>query len=149
MVFLWFSYGFPQLPMVKSQDFRAATSATPFPSALLLVGLEHTVGPPRRFFGFKNSQLLSAKWEMESDGDQWDQSHGSEYIELLDQFQSPSTIDQYRSITILSMDFQSISNSHHFIIQFPQWFHDGNLPLRLADRWLRLADRWLSCLKNI
>jgi hypothetical protein len=69
-IFLWFSYGFPQLPMVKSQDFRAATSATPFPSALLLVGLEHTVGPPRRFFGFKNSQLLSAKWEMESDGDQ-------------------------------------------------------------------------------
>ena len=111
MVFLWFSYGFPQLPMVKSQDFHAATSATPFPSALLLVGLEHTVGPPRRFFGFKNSQLLSAKWEMESDGDQ---SHGSEYIELLDQFQSPSTIDQYRSITILSMDFQ-FSSFHHSI----------------------------------
>ena len=69
MVFLWFSYGFPQLPMVKSQDFWLLRHLRqPFPSALLLVGLEHTVGPTRRFFGFKK---LPAPVREMGDGVRW------------------------------------------------------------------------------
>ena len=99
-----------------------STLESPRPKgALLLVGLEHTVGPARRFFGFKHSQLLSGRtWEYSG---RWEQSHGRihwTWVWCSIYFPHPSL---------------------YLIIRFPNSFMTS-LPLRLADRWL-------SCIKRI